>query len=266
MKRISAISLSFQDLATEEHYQDFQFEIMREGLYKRWGTHFWLLSITCLVLVFLYIEDLKSLQRSGATHDRSVLSMRMVSWFPFTIYSFYYLFRIQTREYKSFVTRRHLASFTKNWIWLMSICETMVAYQNDTSPQYEGCEAKRFRCPYSFSSSIFVTRTAVLSCVLIFNLSTSLGFGETVYLSLVLLLPCRICGFAMFQENLDISIWSSTNLSAQLLVLLACRYMQDLASRKQFRLHLQLADLRSEMQAILDTERRERKPSITTMA
>ena len=62
----------------------------------------------------------------------------------------------------------------------------------------------------------------------------------------------RAYGFIVFRTDLSISVWSTSCVCLQFCVFLTCRYIQELHDRKKFLLQLEILQLRSNLQDVLD--------------
>jgi hypothetical protein len=244
---LHALSLTFKNRDLEEQYLIYRFELAREGLTGKWGT----LSLTSLIssvtLALGCIESITSyFKHQPGGRERMLVAL------PLTLFNFYHQFKVRTGKVKSTDIEIYSRSFVMQWVLLLGITEVLSVVVNDSFPEFEGCPAKRFRCPYTFSSSEAASRGIVIGSVLIFSLTPCSSFMSVLRLVLILCGTSRIFGFFLFQDRLLLSLWSNICVFMQLAIFLICRYVRDLNDRRNYLLQLQITRLRANLQGILD--------------
>ena len=241
---VHAASLSFLDLDLETKFRAYQFQLVHSSLGAQFGTIFAASLLSILTLAFVFIEASTSFFR----REPGALE-RILSWIPFTVLNWIQLGSASSRS----CSRAEVETFVKRWVHLLSIAEFFLSLIHDTFPDYEGCAAKRFRCPHTYSSAQFTARAVVVGSTIVFNLTPCIPFHEIVFLTFIFFMPCRIIGFALFNEDIQTSIWSCGCTLLLLIIFLWCRYVHDLNERKMFLIQMQIEKTRADMQATLDT-------------
>ena len=177
---------------------------------------------------------------------------RMIAGIPMTAFGFYHQFRVHTGR-TLWDSSASCQAFVVQLTLLYAFAEMMLTIANESYPDYEGCNAFRFRCPYTFSGPKFAARGAVFAAIIIFHLTPCMSFLAVVKLMVVMYTISRAFGLAFYRNQLTVSIWSTICMCLQICIFLGFRYAQELHDRKRFLLQLHITRLRSNLQELLDS-------------
>jgi hypothetical protein len=244
---VHMISLCFRKPELEENYRAYQFELGSSCLNGRLGA----LSITSAIsfanmTAFYLTQTLDSFKKFS---DAAL--WRMILGLPITIFCLHHQFQIQTRSEKR--SRQDCKDFVSQFVSWYTFTESAAMLLNDSYPEYEGCLAHRFRCPFTFSGAKFCARAVAYSALIIFHLTPCFSIVDIMLLVFVLCGASRILGLMIIQDHVATSLWSTSCTAVQIAILIGCRYVYEMHDRKCFLLQLQISRLRSNFQELLDS-------------
>jgi class 3 adenylate cyclase len=245
---VHAASLCFKRRDIEAWYRTYQFEIASKTLLGKFGA----LSITT-ILTFVNMMDIfckNTINLSKKFSHGSLAKMAIAT--PMTLFCLYHQFRIHLKNETS-VTRQICRNFVSQYVAWFAFCDSLFMFVNDLIPEHEGCDADRFRCPFSFSSSNFGARSVAFSAFVIFHLTQSTSFVEIVFFIMILFGANRAIGLLVFHGHVVTSLWSLSCTYLPITIFLYCRYWQELNDRKLFLLQLNISRLQSNFQEVLDS-------------
>jgi hypothetical protein len=245
---VNAVSLCFKNDELEELYRDYQYELASNTINGKVGS----LSLTSIYIIVtaltIWLKNTASLLKQYTSGSIE----RMISMVPVAVFGFYHQYRLHSCS-RTNLTRRQFQNFVLQFAVLHAITELNVIYVNDSFPQYEGCPAHRFRCPYSFSSSKFCSRIVTVAAMTVFHLTPCHSLLGIVQLLVILCVVNRTIGLFVFHESFSTSLWSVFCTNLQIAIFVCCRYVQELQDRKRFLLQLHIARLRTNFQEVLDS-------------
>jgi hypothetical protein len=157
---MNTFSLCFKSWTLEEEYRGYQFELVRYSMLGKMGT---LSTISICILCLLLPNFIAYFMQIG-TEKKPGTVERMIYSIPITTFTLYHQLRIQFWTPSGTGDRRTCDFFLVGLLLLYAHQDFLNAhFINDRFPEFEGCEIIRFRCPYSFSSSLFGARGVVFS-------------------------------------------------------------------------------------------------------
>jgi class 3 adenylate cyclase len=242
--QVDYVSLCFKNAELEKKYHVYHFEISRNNLEIVFSTT---AKSVCGLVIPFYLREIKTFLVAGSPGSME----RILILIPITIFSILYLMQRRRKDFKD--TEETSRTFVLRFVLLYTLAESSLMYVNDVFPEYEGCAANRFRCPFSFSSPKFATRAVLIALLVIFHLSSCISFLEAVQLSTFSFLFGRVLAFLFFPGSFIISVWSLCCSMMQIIIFLGCRYMQELQNRRKFLLQLHISQLRVNLQDLLDS-------------
>jgi hypothetical protein len=134
-------------------------------------------------------------------------------------------------------------------LWILCYCSLLIAAEiglalvNDMFPNFQGCAVNRFRCPFSFHSSLFTYRMVVEQAAIVMQMLPMLPFSWLVFSVLLTDGLPRIIGVLIFGGGALFNLWSLSCLLSCSLAFVANRYRAELGERRLFQLQLDIAEL-----------------------
>jgi hypothetical protein len=245
---VDAISLCFHNIELEELFRAYQFELASNSLNGKFGslslTSMASSGITLAIIVNQIITSLKQITPGAAE--------RMLTILPLIFFGLYHQFRVQLCSRTTYTTEE-CQKFVWQFIVLCTYTESVGILVNDSFPEYEGCNAHRFRCPNSFSSPKFNSRLVTAAAMIVFHLTPCKSIVDIIQMLAILCGVNRMVGLFIFTDFLWTSLWSLLCTYLQIAIFVCYRYVQDLQDRKRFLLLLHIARLRTNFQEVLDS-------------
>ncbi len=175
---MNAFSLCFQNFLLEEDYRRYQFELVRNSLVGKLGT----LSTTSISALCTLIPNFIAYFMQFGREKSPGTGERMLYSIPVTMFAIYHQLNVQLWNGSKVGDRRSCDFFVVGLIILFAHQDFLNAhFVNDRFPEYEGCKASRFRCPYSFSSSLFGSRGIALTAVLMVSFPVQYSRSAVVW-------------------------------------------------------------------------------------
>ena len=167
-EKVHTISLCFLKKDLEEQYRDYQYELARQSLSGRWGALAITSMVVCINNALAYIQQIMASIKAGTVE-------RLLAGAPLTLFIFYHQYLVQTGG-TPWDSKASCEVFIVRLALLFVFTENLIAYVNELYPDSEGCPAFRFRCPHTFSGTMFAARGAVLAAITIFHLTPCMSF------------------------------------------------------------------------------------------
>ena len=235
-----SLTLCFRRTDLEAKYRAYQFEVAKCNLNGRWGV----LSLTSMVtFVIKTIGNAVQLMKLSTPGSLE----RIAIFLPMTAFCLHHQLAVHRVFGTLDETKSASRAFVVRFVLLSALTEMLVIYVNDTFAAYEGCQACRFRCPYTFSAPKFCARATVLSAIVIFNMTPCTSFLGVTGLAFILCGAGRALGFAWHRDHMMLSLSATACMFYQTCLFLWCRYMQERRDRKRFLLQVHISELRSSL-------------------
>ena len=247
-EQINPLTLTFKSFQLEQQYQLYRFQVTYGSLIGRFG----LLSVTSMVSLFCVLGDSAEGMISFIQHNTPGSIHRVFALFPILAFSIYHQWAVSTNRLLTNDKKSYCPVFAIWWVCLVSLAEILSIYANESFVEDQGCPSKRFRCPYSFSSSNFSARALVVGALLVFRITQSLPFVGTAMLSLTLCGASRVLGLFVYDAGAT-SLWSTACVCIQMVAFLACSYTREVRDRKQYLAHLHIVRLRSSLEVMRES-------------
>ena len=152
--------LCFRRTDLEEKYRAYQFDLARTDLCGKWGVLSTTSLVACVIKIVACAQQLSKLSTNGSYE-------RIAIFLPLLIFCIYHQLSIHGLLGSFKPTKAASQAFVVRFVLLSALTEMLVTYVNDIFAAYEGCQACRYRCPYSFSAPKFCARATVLSAIVI---------------------------------------------------------------------------------------------------
>ena len=237
-------SASFADTGTEQQYQKLLAQVFKTSVFGKWGSLSVASFATAATILSTYVWSIRNLSTPG-TLEQNIVAL------PLLILCLLQQWRIRFGNLVVSSDLDRCQAWAEKWYWLVTFTEAALAYINHTLPQFQGCHANRFRCPDSFSSTIFVCRTFFVDVAFIFHLTPTTSFHRLAAITMLGLL-IRILGSLIYSTDHYTSMWSFACVLVGKFVFLGCRYQRLISGRKKHMLDLHISSLHAELQQLMD--------------
>ncbi len=155
---VSSFNVLFESEETEQDFRAHYLKLHKQQLHGPWGSFSITSFITLMGIFSSYVNQFSGYLRGEA--PGVVTFYRIFSLLPGFLFCLHHQWKV--RSAKTLGEGQNLFHHSQSWAiqWFLYLCLTdlALAFVNESFPEYEGCKAKRFRCPETLTSSKFAAR------------------------------------------------------------------------------------------------------------